>query len=114
LLLRLQGLEQQKLGRVAQLHLLQVNSRSVLSIIFSPMFNGWNRLALPPANNCSSQEQVMLRIAGGDPVCDALGRLQSRSDSEFVRAVAAEVAADDKVWSFLCASPRTRLQEGRI
>ncbi len=39
----------------------------------------------------------MLRTAGGDPVCDALGRLQSRSDDEFVRAVAAEVAADDKV-----------------
>jgi hypothetical protein len=34
LLLRLQGLEQQKLGLVAQLHLLQVNSRSIPAIAF--------------------------------------------------------------------------------
>ncbi len=39
----------------------------------------------------------MLRTAGSEPVCDALGRLQSRSDDDFVRAVAAQVAADEKV-----------------
>ncbi len=39
----------------------------------------------------------MLRTAGGDAVCDAVGRLQPRSDDDFVRAVAAQVAADDKV-----------------
>ena len=39
----------------------------------------------------------MLRTAGGDAVCDAVGRLQSRSDHDFVRAVAEQVAADDKV-----------------
>ena len=39
----------------------------------------------------------MLRTAGGEAVCDAVGRLQSRSDHDFVRAVAAQVAADDKV-----------------
>ncbi len=98
LLLRLQGLEQQKLGLVAQLHLLQVNSRSIPTITFRRCsMVEIDVFAHPPANNCSSQEQVMLRTAGSEPVCDALGRLQSRSDDDFVRTVAAQVAADEKV-----------------
>ena len=39
----------------------------------------------------------MLRTAGGEPASDALGRLQSRSDDDFVRAVAEEVAVDEQV-----------------
>ena len=98
LLLRLQALEQQKLGLVAQLHLLQVNSRPVSVITLRPCsMVEIHVLPAPPADNCFSQEQVMLRTAGGEAVCDAVGRLQSRSDHDFVRAVAAQVAADDKV-----------------
>lgn len=39
----------------------------------------------------------MLRTAGGSPACDTLGQVQSRTDDDFVRAVAAAVASDGKV-----------------
>ena len=41
----------------------------------------------------------MLRTAGA-PACDSLGRVHSRTDDEFLRAVAAAVDSDDKVLRF--------------
>ncbi len=42
----------------------------------------------------------MLRTARGAPACDSLGRVHSRTDDEFLRAVAAAVDSDDKVLRF--------------
>jgi hypothetical protein len=42
----------------------------------------------------------MLRTAHGAPACDRLGRVHSRTDDEFLRAVAAAVDSDDKVLQF--------------
>ncbi len=39
----------------------------------------------------------MLRTAGGERASDALSRLQSCSDDDFVRAVAEEVVVDEQV-----------------
>ena len=43
----------------------------------------------------------MLRTAGCSPASDALGQVQSRTDEDFLRAVAAAVASDEKVQHLL-------------